>query len=617
MDHKYISYTGLKRFFYTRILKQINLKIDKTNGDISNTKIRSVDTIETKFPIPAAGETAKQFLGKVLTFLKNIKPLESNVSYYVATFGSDANNGNSTSPFKSIKRALDAIPKNLGGQTATINIDDGTYDEAITVNGYHSGMVIIKSVNSPEALNTLCRIKKATVLNCDARIQLHGLYFTQTDDVALSVTSCNMVYVRCCQAIESATSSYAFDFTYATARLSSCKSLNHKSCIRAYTSDIRSENWAESSATEWGVSISGCKLSKVGNQPSGVYGAETVQEGGIFVSKYGSSIGTLPSDTTIYVSNTGNDATGSGSSTSPYRTIKYAISTIPRDLGGYTATIYIADGTYDEHVNIFGYCGGYIILRRNGVQELNSLCNVNSIRVEYCNSVSISGFNLTNTKGTSIFANMCSFINMAHCQSIVATETDEVSFNFDYVAVGRIAGCRSLNHNMCLRSFSSNVTSNSWSDDSQGNYGIFSDGGGRVSYGNKFQPRGSMRDSGGYGGGTIIRDNGTQISGLVNSGLSCTWGTISGGIVRNGITGGDGMITVQLRIQTNTTLTAGNDYVVTGFPLPPISIGASCSFASTTLTCHITPDGILHWQILQNISQNTIILFNCTYLTNS
>ena len=79
MNHKYLSYAGLKRFFYTKILKQINLKIDKTNGDISNTKVRSVDTISTEFPDPVVGESTKTFLGKVKKCLADWKAIKSTL----------------------------------------------------------------------------------------------------------------------------------------------------------------------------------------------------------------------------------------------------------------------------------------------------------------------------------------------------------------------------------------------------------------------------------------------------------------------------------------------------------------------------------------------------------
>lgn len=79
MDHKYLSYAGLKRFFYTKILRLINLKIDKTNGDISNTKVRSLDTISTEFPDPVAGESTKTFLGKVKKSLADWKAIKSTL----------------------------------------------------------------------------------------------------------------------------------------------------------------------------------------------------------------------------------------------------------------------------------------------------------------------------------------------------------------------------------------------------------------------------------------------------------------------------------------------------------------------------------------------------------
>lgn len=61
---KFLSYEGLQ-YLYSKILTRFNLKVDKSNGDISDTKINSVDTIATSFPIPNAGENTKTFMGKV------------------------------------------------------------------------------------------------------------------------------------------------------------------------------------------------------------------------------------------------------------------------------------------------------------------------------------------------------------------------------------------------------------------------------------------------------------------------------------------------------------------------------------------------------------------------
>lgn len=85
--------------------------------------------------------------------------------------------------------------------------------------------------------------------------------------------------------------------------------------------------------------------------------------------------------TTIYVSTSGNDTSGTGTSASPYRTITKAISMLPRNLNGNTATINVTGGTYSEAVNIKGFTGGMLLITGSGVVTLNSL-TVDSCTVE-------------------------------------------------------------------------------------------------------------------------------------------------------------------------------------------------------------------------------------------
>ena len=69
-------------------------------------------------------------------------PLSSNLTLYVnGSTGSDSNPGTQSAPFATITAALNAIPKNLGGYTATINIAAGTYNEEITIRGFCGGGV--------------------------------------------------------------------------------------------------------------------------------------------------------------------------------------------------------------------------------------------------------------------------------------------------------------------------------------------------------------------------------------------------------------------------------------------------------------------------------------------
>ena len=77
----------------------------------------------------------------------------------------------------------------------------------------------------------------------------------------------------------------------------------------------------------------------------------------------------------IYVSPTGSDTTGDGTSSNPYNTWGKALSQIPKNLNGYYAQINIAPGTYNENVTIAGYFGGRILLALSGTVTVTSLAS--------------------------------------------------------------------------------------------------------------------------------------------------------------------------------------------------------------------------------------------------
>lgn len=61
----------------------------------------------------------------------------ANTTVYVATTGDDsAGNGSSGQPYKTITKALQAIPKHLNGFKASINIAEGTYEESVVITGF-------------------------------------------------------------------------------------------------------------------------------------------------------------------------------------------------------------------------------------------------------------------------------------------------------------------------------------------------------------------------------------------------------------------------------------------------------------------------------------------------
>ena len=75
---------------------------------------------------------------------------------------------------------------------------------------------------------------------------------------------------------------------------------------------------------------------------------------------------TLTENVTVYVSASGSDVSGDGSNVAPYATIQKAIDSLPKWLDGHMATISIADGTYEEKVEIDGFQGGVLELGSYG-----------------------------------------------------------------------------------------------------------------------------------------------------------------------------------------------------------------------------------------------------------
>lgn len=70
--------------------------------------------------------------------------LTEGVTVYVSTTGSDTTGtGESSAPYKTVQKAIDSLPKCLGGYHAQIDIAAGTYDERVTVDGFYGGRLTI------------------------------------------------------------------------------------------------------------------------------------------------------------------------------------------------------------------------------------------------------------------------------------------------------------------------------------------------------------------------------------------------------------------------------------------------------------------------------------------
>ena len=71
---------------------ELSKRVESAGGDISDTKIGAADTAAQEFPVPAPGDTARGFLGKMRKFCSDFNSFKTGV----ITLGKLVNNGLTT-----------------------------------------------------------------------------------------------------------------------------------------------------------------------------------------------------------------------------------------------------------------------------------------------------------------------------------------------------------------------------------------------------------------------------------------------------------------------------------------------------------------------------------------
>ena len=94
----------------------------------------------------------------------------------------------------------------------------------------------------------------------------------------------------------------------------------------------------------------------------------------------------LGANTSLYVSTTGNDSTGNGTSGAPWATLAHAVAVATQnyDCGNYTLTIQLADGTYTigSTLNL----GAYVASGSGGIVIQGDTSNFQSVVLEWTNT---------------------------------------------------------------------------------------------------------------------------------------------------------------------------------------------------------------------------------------
>lgn len=602
-------------------------KVDATGGDISETVIRTLESIDTKYPVPVAGETTKVFMGKVKKFIEDSRPLDNNFSVYVAKTGSDSTGtGESSAPYKTINYALSKIPKMMNGVTAFIIVSEGTYNEELSFVGHIgnlqlllAGDITVGGISISNA-SVSCKSTNTTARTLTAK------WFNITDGGKWSSLSTINIITNNAYTLPDSSSVSIYAHVNCVVYMSGTVTLTGNTGIGVYVVASSKAYFGTITGTKFTTGIfmsAGCEVTCSKNTISSINSFVT-ENGSVIVSPYGSKIGTLSSDTILYVASTGSDTTGDGTSSKPFRTIQFAINTLPKDLGGHIVSIYIAGGTYDEDVCMSGFYAatGRIMVYLFGDIIIRSLTASGS-HVIFTSSDTTSrniktGYLLVQDTAT---LNMWASINLGTTGYVIdpLTTTDKMSIGITRNSTLYLSGITTITGNDRVGVFAANM-SQAYIYSVQGSglhEGIFSVTGSHVTiYNNLISASSPYAQT---HGGMFTYANGTQISGMITSGISCNWGTMYGGYIRHGNFNGTAMVTCNIHISMTSTLSAGSNYYVTGFPKPVgvPALAVSTNAPSRTLHCALNSEGSLEFTPATNTGPGEWREFSFTYLTNS
>lgn len=267
----------------------VTAKVDSSNGDISETVVGSLDAVGDKFPIPSAGDKIKQFLGKVLTFLRNIKPLEADVTYYVSTAGSDTmGDGTNGNPFKTVQYAINSFPKDLGGHFATIILADGVYD-TVNIVGFYNGELQLQST-STTAINSNTRVSTVSIQYCVAKVSIFGIKCLDNSSAAsVMVRDCRHVYLAYLSITDISSNRGIYAYETQLLRVTGCDITGKAEGIRFNNTCGHVTNCTGASNTISLISAGASTVHIVGTIPGGTT-ARSYENGGAFFETNGTQI---------------------------------------------------------------------------------------------------------------------------------------------------------------------------------------------------------------------------------------------------------------------------------------------------------------------------------------
>ena len=110
--------------------------------------------------------------------------LKAGKTIYISTTGNDeTGDGSESSPYATIQKAIDSLPKNLGGNTVTINVASGTYNAVsgspiISATKFYNGMLDIRG---PSRSDKAVLNGNISLYECNATVRVIFLKAVGTD----------------------------------------------------------------------------------------------------------------------------------------------------------------------------------------------------------------------------------------------------------------------------------------------------------------------------------------------------------------------------------------------------------------------------------------------------
>lgn len=135
--------------------------------------------------------------------------LKAGKTIYVSTTGrDDTGNGSASSPYATIQKAINSLPKNLGGNTVTINVASGTYNAVsgspiISATQFYNGLLDIRGPSSSDKAVLNGNI---SIYRCNAIVRVLYLKAVGTDlwngmqfqNGCIYILDCQNVWINTC-----------------------------------------------------------------------------------------------------------------------------------------------------------------------------------------------------------------------------------------------------------------------------------------------------------------------------------------------------------------------------------------------------------------------------------